>query len=118
MRKSKFVIFNANEGECQFHLIDPEGNLLLTSDGFKVKQSCISTIVSAKLHGRSERNFQKLKTKEGGYYVNLRSKHHEVLATSPSYSSPILRESAIELMKNGIQSAILEDRTFESVEQN
>lgn len=108
MPSTKFVLYQTAEGEFQFQLQDSNKDVVLQGEASKVKQSSISAIVSCKLHGVSDRNFRKRKSKEG-YYFTLRSKPLQILAISPFYTSPAQREKTLNVIKASIQNAELED---------
>jgi uncharacterized protein YegP (UPF0339 family) len=109
--QSSFVIFQDKQLSYQFHLLSFSGEILLESDKFKVKQACVSAIVGCKLQSSSDRNFQRLKSKSGAYYFNLRLKNREILARSQDHGSHYLREMVIDTIKEVIKDSFIEDQS-------
>jgi uncharacterized protein YegP (UPF0339 family) len=111
MNQSSFILFLNEQKMFQFRLMSSSGELLLESGVFKVKQACVSAIVGCKLQASSDRSYQRLKTKGGGYCFNLRLKNHEILAQSQEFGSAHDREVVIDTIKMLIQEATIDDRS-------
>lgn len=110
MAKPQFIM-SGEEGKFTFLFKGPNHEILLTSEHFEIRQSCVSAVVACKLHAQVERNFQKLKTRSGKYFFNLRTVSKEIIATSPEYDTLGHRELAIQTIKTYANDAELIDRT-------
>ena len=105
----KFVITLRKNGDPQFVLKAANGRVILTSQGYKSKKSCIEGVESVKKNGAIEERFERLVAKNGQPYFNLKSSNGQVIGTSEMYSSAAAMEKGIESVKKNAADAEVED---------
>jgi len=93
----KFECYKDKAGEFRFRLKAGNGEIILSSEGYKSKASCDNGIASVKKNCLDEKCFDKKQTESGKYRFNLKSTNGQVIGSSQNYDS----ESGC---KNGIAS--------------
>ena len=105
----KFVITLRKNGDPQFVLKAANGRVILASQGYKSKKSCLEGVESVKKNGAIEERFERLVAKNGQPYFNLKSSNGQVIGTSEMYSSAAAMEKGIESVKKNAADADVED---------
>ena len=95
----KFEITLRKNGDPQFVLKAANGRVILTSQGYKSKKSCLEGIESVKKNGPMDERFERLVAKNGQPYFNLKASNGQVIGTSEMYSSASAMEKGIESVK-------------------
>lgn len=93
----KFEIKARKNGEFQFNLKATNGQIILTSEGYKTKASCLNGIESVKKNCKDAKRFDVKKAANGKPFFNLMAGNGQVIGSSQMYAN----ESN---MKNGIAS--------------
>lgn len=93
----KFVVSTRKNGEFQFNLKASNGEVILSSEGYTRKPSCLNGIKSVRKNSQVEKRFELLTAKNGKFYFNLKATNGQIIGTSQMYAS---EASA----KNGIAS--------------
>ncbi len=83
----KFEVYKDKAGEHRFRLKAGNGEVILTSEGYKEKAGCANGIESVKKNATNADRFEKKQTGSGKYRFNLKSGNHQVIGTSQSYDS-------------------------------
>lgn len=81
MNQAKYEIFKSERNnEFYFHL-KAAGNseIILQSEGYTRKASCLGGIESVKKNSQNEDNFDRLVAKNGEYYFNLVAGNGEII---------------------------------------
>lgn len=107
---SKFEIKKDKAGEFRFNLKAGNGQVILSSEGYKAKASCMDGIESVKKNSQSDSNFDR-KDSEGNYRFNLKSTNSQIIGTSESYTTANARENGIESVKTNAKDASTEDNS-------
>jgi len=94
-----FVISKRKNDEFQFVLKADNGQVILNSEGYSAKASCVNGVESVKKHSQSKDNFVQLTSANGKHYFNLKAGNGQVIGTSQMYESA-------DGMINGIASVI------------
>ena len=68
---SKFQMKKARGGQFMFNLIANNGRVVLTSERYKTKASALNGIKSVKKHAKSDKYFDRGKTRSGGGKFDL-----------------------------------------------
>ncbi|MDR1718916.1 MAG: YegP family protein [Dysgonamonadaceae bacterium] len=106
----KFVINKRKNGEFQFNLKAGNGQVILTSEGYTTKPACINGAESVKKNAQADARFDRLTSKNGKFYFNLKSTNGQIIGTSEMYESEASREKGIEsVKKNAPEAEIVED---------
>lgn len=96
---AKFEITTRKNGEFQFNLKAGNGEIILSSEGYKQKASCLNGIESVKKNSLEEKRFEMKEASNGKFHFNLKASNGQVIGTSQMYAS----ESGC---KNGIASVM------------
>jgi len=105
----KFKCYKDKAGEFRFRLKAGNGEIILSSEGYKSKASCDNGIASVKKNCLDEKCFDKKQTDSGKYRFNLKSTNGQVIGTSQSYESESGCNSGIaSVTKNAPDAAVVE----------
>jgi uncharacterized protein len=97
----KFVISVRKNGEFQFNLKAGNGEVILTSEGYKAKKSCLNGIESVRKNSQLEARFDLKTAKNGKLYFNLKASNGQIIGTSEMYNEESGRKSGLSsVMKN------------------
>ena len=105
----KFEITLRKNGDPQFVLKAANGRVILASQGYKSKKSCLEGIDSVKKNGPMDERFERLVAKNGQPYFNLKASNGQVIGTSEMYSSASAMEKGIASVKNNAADAEVVD---------
>lgn len=98
----KFVITKRIDGDFQFNLKADNGQVILTSEGYKSKVGCENGIESVRKNSVNDGSFERMKSKNDKPYFNLKAANHQVIGTSEMYESTSAMEKGIaSVKKNG-----------------
>ncbi|MCB7481568.1 YegP family protein [Salegentibacter agarivorans] len=92
----KFEIKKDKAGEFRFNLKAGNGQVILSSEGYKAKPSCMNGIESVRTNSQSDERFERKETATG-HKFNLKSTNGQVIGTSEVYTT-------VSAMENGIAS--------------
>jgi len=84
---AKFEIYTDKRGEFRFRLKANNGQAILASEGYKSKASCTNGIESVRKNSQDDSKFEKLESKSGKTYFNLKATNGQIIGTSEMYSS-------------------------------
>lgn len=107
----KFVITKRTNGEFQFNLKAGNGQTILTSEGYTTKAACLNGIESVKTNSKDDSKFDKLESKSGKPYFNLKASNGQIIGSSEMYESVSARENGIESVKKNAPDATTDDQT-------
>jgi uncharacterized protein YegP (UPF0339 family) len=91
----KFEIKTRKNGEFQFNLKATNGQVILTSEGYKTKASCLNGVESVKKNCQDEKRFEIKEASNGKPYFNLMATNGQIIGSSQMYANQVN-------MKNGI----------------
>ena len=104
----KFVISTRKNGEFQFSLKAGNGQEILASEGYTTKAACLNGVESVKKNSQVEARFDKLESKNGKFYFNLKATNGQIIGTSEMYESTASRDNGIaSVMKNAPDAKII-----------
>lgn len=107
----KFEISTRKNGEFQFNLKAGNGQIILTSEGYTSKASCNNGIESVKKNSRDDARFDRLESKNGKFYFNLKAANGQIIGVSEMYESAAGRDNGIESVKKNAPDADVADLT-------
>lgn len=110
---SKFEIIKRKNGEFQFNLKAGNGEIILTSEGYKTKDSTRRGISSVKKNSAEESRFEKLPSKDGKLYFNLKANNGKVIGVSEMYEGESGRKNGISSVMRNAPKADIVDKTME-----
>jgi uncharacterized protein YegP (UPF0339 family) len=95
---AKFEIYQSGKkNEFRFRLKADNGQIILSSEGYTTKSSCLNGIESVKKNSADPKRFSKTKTPTNLHRFTLNATNSQVIGTSQNYKT----ESGC---KNGIES--------------
>ena len=105
----KFEITSRKNGEFQFNLKASNGQVILTSQGYKTKASCLNGVESVKKNSQDEKRFDKKVATNGKPYFNLMATNGQVIGTSQMYANEANMNNGIaSVMKNAPEAPIVD----------
>ncbi|MEZ5016819.1 MAG: YegP family protein [Flavipsychrobacter sp.] len=107
----KFVISKRKNGEFQFNLKAGNGQVILTSEGYKTKAACNNGIESVRKNAGEDKRYDRLEAKNGKPYFNLKATNGQIIGSSEMYESESSRENGIASVKKNAPDATVSDET-------
>lgn len=107
----KFVITTRKNGEFQFNLKATNGQVILTSEGYKTKASCLNGVESVKKNCKDEKRFNKKVASNGKPYFNLMATNGQVIGSSQMYANETNMKNGIASVMNNAPEAPIVDLT-------
>ena len=107
----KFVISTRTNGEFQFNLLAGNHQVILSSEGYVAKASCLNGIESVRKNSADDARFERKESSNGKFYFNLKSTNGQVIGSSQMYESEAGRDNGIESVKNNAPEATVDDET-------
>lgn len=107
----KFVISTRKNGEFQFNLKAGNGEVILASEGYTAKTSCLNGIESVKKNAPDDNRYERKEAKNGKFFFNLKAGNGQVIGTSEMYESAAGRDKGIESVKRNAPEASTDDQT-------
>ncbi|QQT26775.1 YegP family protein [Sphingobacterium spiritivorum] len=108
----KFILTTRTNGEYQFNLEATNGQVILTSEGYKTKASCQNGIASVKTNAPLDNRYDRKEAKNGKYYFNLKAGNGEIIGTSQMYANNAGRDNGIESVKTNAPAAEIIDESI------
>jgi len=105
----KFVISKRSNGEYQFNLKASNGQVVLTSEGYKDRAGCENGIASVKKNAADDARYERKTAANGKFHFNLKAANHQVIGSSQMYESEASRDNGIESVKNHAPEATVVD---------
>ena len=112
---AKFEIYKDKEGKFRFRLQANNGQNIIASQGYTTKKSCMNGISSVKKNSPGYTNFERLRSKGGSHYFNLKAQNKLVIATSQMYSSSKAMEQGINSVKKNVLNADIVEIKIKSI---
>jgi uncharacterized protein YegP (UPF0339 family) len=107
----KFVISTRKNGEFQFNLLAGNHQVILSSEGYAAKASCLNGIESVRKNSADDARFERKEAANGKFYFNLKSTNGQVVGSSQMYESETGCENGIASVKTNAPDATVEDET-------
>ena len=108
---AKFEVTKSPNGEFHFHLKAANGQIILTSELYKSKESALHGIQSVKVNAPHDERYERKVDHAGHPRFNLKAANHEVIGSSQGYSSEEAREEGIAAVKADAPEAAVVDET-------
>ena len=105
----KFVITTRKNGEFQFNLKATNGQVILTSEGYKTKASCLNGVESVKKNSQVEKRFEVKMSSNDKPYFTLKATNGEIIGKSQMYANETNMKNGIaSVMKNAPDAPIVD----------
>ena len=109
----KFVMTTRKNGEFQFNLKAGNGEIILSSEGYTAKASCLNGIESVRKNAPDDNRYERKEAKNGKFFFNLKAANGQIIGTSEMYETAAGRDKGIESVKRNAADATVEDLTAE-----
>jgi len=83
----KFVVFKGKDGQDYFRLKAGNGDVILSSEGYKSKKACANGIESVRKNAGDESRFEVKTAKDGRTYFILKASNGREIGRSQMYKS-------------------------------
>lgn len=107
----KFEIYKDKAGEFRFRLKASNGQIVLSSEGYKSKSGVQNGIKSVQNNAGDEARFQKSETKSGLYRFALTAKNKQIIGQSQGYKSASARDNGVKAIARAADGAEVVDTT-------
>ena len=107
----KFVITSRKNGEFQFVLKAGNGQVILASQGYEAKSSCLNGIESVRKNSMDDARFERKESSNGKPFFNLKASNGQIIGTSEMYESTSACENGIESVKKNAPDALVDDES-------
>lgn len=105
----KFEIKTRKNGEFQFNLKATNGQVILTSEGYKTKASCLNGVESVKKNSQDQKRFDCKVASNGKPFFNLMAGNGQIIGSSQMYANETNMKNGIaSVMKNAPQAEIVD----------
>ena len=106
----KFIVTVRKNGEFQFNLKATNGQVILTSEGYVKKESCLNGIESVKKNAPIAERFEVKVAKNGKPFFNLKASNGQVIGSSQMYASErTMKQGIASVMKNAPEAPVIEE---------
>lgn len=106
----KFIVSVRKNGEFQFVLKATNGQVILVSEGYVKKESCLSGIESVKKNAPVEARYEIKTAKNGKPFFNLKATNGQVIGSSQMYASErTMKIGLASVMKNAPDAPVIEE---------
>lgn len=102
MRKPKFEILVGKDDKVYFHLKASNGEILVSSRGYKTKSETIHAIASVMRYGQMDRYIVRRESVNGRHFFQIKSPSGRLLAWSETYQQKQGLETGIEAVKRAV----------------
>ncbi|MFI8480252.1 YegP family protein [Pseudomonas sp. NPDC078700] len=108
---SKFHLKKAKDGQFHFNLLAGNGEIILTSEMYKAKDSALNGIESVKKNSAREGAFEVKASSNDKHYFVLKSTNGQVVGQSQMYASAASCKAGIESVQKNAPTAVLNDES-------
>ena len=105
----KFEITKRSNGDYQFNLKATNGQVILSSQGYKSKATCENGVDSVRKNSADDGKFERKKSTNAKWYFNLKATNGQVVGTSEMYESEAGRDNGIASVKTNAPGASVEE---------
>lgn len=109
----KFIITKRKNGEYQFNLKAGNGEVILTSEGYKAKDGCKKGIESVKTNSQIDSRFERKVAVNEKHYFVLKAGNGEVIGKSQLYARKQSMENGIESVRENAPNVEIIDETLQ-----
>lgn len=108
----KFVVDKRSNGEFQFNLKAGNGLVILASEGYAAKASCLNGVDSVRKNSQDEARYERKTASNGKPFFNLTATNGQVIGSSQMYADEAGRDNGIASVKSNAPGAELADETL------
>jgi hypothetical protein len=104
-----FECKTSTDGQFVFNLKAANHEVILTSQSYSTRASCLSGIESVRTNAGVDANFVRKLAKDGSNYFVLVAANHQTIGKSEMYSSTSAMEKGIASVKNNAPTATVKE---------
>jgi hypothetical protein len=105
MAHPEFQITSGKDDKLYFNLTAGNGQVILSSQGYKSKDGCENGIASVKKNSTNKKHFERKDSKGGQHFFVLKAANSKVIGKSQMYKSNESSENGIESIKTNAKQA-------------
>ena len=105
MAHPEFQVSNGKDDKFYFNLTAKNGQVILSSQGYKGKDGCRNGIASVKKNSSNKKHYERKDSKGGQHYFVLKAANSKVIGKSQMYKSNESSENGIDSIKANAKSA-------------
>ncbi len=103
---AKFEVYQSGtKNEFRFRLKADNGQIILSSEGYNTKASCLNGIESVRKNSADPKRFAKTKTPSNMFRFSVTAANNQVIGTSQNYKSEGGRDNGVESVKRNAPKA-------------
>lgn len=106
-----FAVSKRSNGEFQFNLKAGNGQIILSSEGYAAKASCLNGVDSVRKNSRDDARYERKTSSNGKPFFNLTATNGQVIGSSQIYADEAGRDNGIASVKSNAPDAELVDET-------
>ena len=108
---SKFHLKKASDGQFHFNLLAGNGEIILSSELYKAKDSALNGIESVRKNSQRDDAFEIKETSAGKFHFVLKASNGQVVGQSQHYTSRASATGGVESVQNNAPGAELKDES-------
>lgn len=108
---ARFVISQTPDAAFHFTLRAGNGEVMMSSEGYKSKDACEDGIANAKANSHFDERFKKMTSISQKRYFTLKAENGDIIGTSEMYESVAGRDNGIAAVKSNAATAYTDDQT-------
>ncbi len=106
----KFVVFKGKDGQDYFRLKAGNGEVILSSEGYKSAKSCANGIESVRKNSQDPKRFEVRTAKDGREYFVLKAGNGQEIGRSQMYKSGSgCRNGMKSVARNAADARVVEE---------
>ena len=106
-----YEIKTDSSGQFRFNLKAGNGEIILSSEAYKQKESALAGIDSVRANGTDDANFERKVSSSNQPYFVLKAKNGQSIGRSEMYSSTAARDNGIASVQKNCGSTTVKDLT-------
>lgn len=107
----KFELKKAKDGQFHFNLLAGNGQVILTSELYKAKDSALNGIDSVRKNAQRAGAFESKTASNDKHHFVLKATNGQVVGQSQMYASAASCQNGIESVQKNAPDAVLDDQT-------
>ena len=111
MAHPAFTITKSKSDKFHFNLTAKNAQVILTSQQYTTKASCLAGVESVKKNAAEASHFEKMDAKDGRFYFVVKAANQQVIGNSQMYTSASARDNGIKSVAENAPSANIVDET-------
>lgn len=105
MAHPEFQVSTGKDDKFYFNLTALNGQVILSSQGYKGKDGCKNGIASVKKNSSNKKHYERKDSKGGEYYFVLKAANSKVIGKSQMYTTNSSSENGIDSVKHNARLA-------------